>query len=123
MLSKVPDNYSVADDIIVPGTSLGGQNYRSLAGGGFYLKADDNARVFLNTGLQELQLDRLPSIRILCLDDPQVTSMVNNMLELWSRELGYYMNMEALSRSELTQRVNAGNYQVALAPILSLIHI
>ena len=117
VLSKVPDNYSVADDIIVPGTSLGGQNYRSLAGGGFYLKADANARVFLNAGLQELQLDRLPSIRILCLDDPQVTSMVNNMLELWSRELGDYMNMEALSRSELTQRVNAGNYQVALAPI------
>lgn len=104
VLSKLPDNYSVANDIIVPDTSLGGQNYRSLAGGDFYLKTDANSRVLLNTGLQELQMDRLPSVRVLCLDDPQVTSLINNMLELWSRELGYYINMEPLSRSELSQR-------------------
>lgn len=117
VLSKLPDNYSIANDIIVPDTSLGGQNYRSLAGGDFYLKADANSRVLLNTGLQELQMDRLPSVRVLCLDDPQVTSLINNMLELWFRELGYYINMEPLSRSELSQRVKSGNYQIALAPI------
>lgn len=117
VLSALPQNYTVADDIIAPGTTLGGESYRSQAGGGFYLKQDDNARKLLETGLVELGLERLPAIRVLCLDDPQTTAMVNNMLELWSRKLGYYINMVPLSRSELNSRIRTGDYQIALAPL------
>lgn len=117
VLSAMPKNYTIADDIIAPGTTFGGEKYRSLAGGGFYLKQDGKARTLLETGLRELELERLPSVRVLCLEDPQTAAMVNNMLELWSRKLGYYINMVPLSRSELDKRIRAGDYQMALAPL------
>lgn len=117
VLSAIPKNYTPAEDIIAPGTTLGGEDYRIQAGGGFYLKQDDQVRAMLDTGLTELELEKLPSIRVLCLDDPQVKGMVNNMLELWSRQLGYYINMVPLSRSELNRRVKSGDYQLALAPL------
>lgn len=64
-----------------------------------------------------MQKEELPSIRVICLDDPKVKNMVNNMLELWTKKLGYYFNMLPMTRSELERRVRNGDYQVALAPL------
>lgn len=113
----LPQGCSIADDLITPGMTLMGKNYRSLAGGGFYLKQDASAVQKAYAALKAAGKEKMPSVTVLCLDDPDIKKMVNEMLAAWNSAFGNYFNMEPLSRTELENRVNNGNYTVALCPI------
>ena len=94
-----------------------GTNYRTEAGSNFYLKQDDSAVQSIYTVLREQGLTKMPSITILCLDDPSVKQMVNEMIATWNEAFGNYFNMEPVSQSELEQRVSNGNYSIALCSV------
>ena len=94
-----------------------GTNYRTEAGGNFCLKQDNSAVQSINTALNEQGLTKMPSITILCLDDPSVKQMVNEMIATWNEAFGNYFNMEPVSQSELEQRISSGNYSIALCSV------
>ena len=116
VLQALPDNCTPGEDIVLPQATLLGQSYRDQAGGGFYLKQDDNAKALLQQGLTEAGLDRL-NLTVLCLDSSGFKQMATHMLEVWNRELGYYFNLEAVSLSELEQRIRSGDYEAVIAPL------
>ena len=89
-----------------------------MAGGGaFYPLQDTAAAQYLAAGIQELGLEALPKVTILCPDDPDVKLMVNEMLTEWNTQFDDYFNMEPLSDNELASRVSSGNYQIAICSI------
>lgn len=115
LLSHLPANTKAADDMIAPATTYMGENYRSASGASnLYLKGNDTALQTLQAGLSQLESDRLPNITILCPEGDEIKMMLNEMLTVWSTELGYYFSMEPLPEEELAQRVESGDYQIAL---------
>ena len=117
VLAHLPKNTSGADDILLPGTALLGENYRGLAGGPFYLTQDPNAAQTLAKGLGALGLQEMPSVSVLCPDDMNVKLMLNEMIIAWNAQFHNYFNLEALDESELLSRVASGNYQLAIYPL------
>ncbi len=117
VLSSLPETFAAGDHIILPGMTLGGEEYRPLAGGPFFPAETDNSAELLAAGLSELERQALPGVSILCLDDPSVRAMVNNMIETWNKTLGTYLNMQPLSQKDLEQAVQSGNYQLAFTSL------
>lgn len=115
ILSSIPENCEVINDIILDGLTVNGQNFREVAGSNLHLKADANAKNYIEAGLQKLK--SAPRFTILCLDTPEMKSIVSNMIESLNANLGYYFNMEPVSRSALKSRIASKNYQVAFLPI------
>jgi len=71
VLSSLPENYSQAQSVIPPQTTLSGENYRTLAGEcSLPAYEQGQGKAYLEAGLNELQLDSLPKVTILCLDSP-----------------------------------------------------
>lgn len=119
ILSHVPENYEIVNDIIIDGLVVNEQNYRDVSERNLYLKEDANAKDFLNAGIKELNLKTLPKVTILCLDTAAMKAIVSNMIEILNEKLEYYFNMEPVSENVLKSRVAASNYQIALLPIFT----
>lgn len=118
VLSHLPQGAVSADNIIPPDTKLFGKDYREQAGeGSFYPQQDPAAAQFLAAGLQELGLEALPKVTILCPDDPEVKLMVNEMLTEWNIQFDNYFNMTPLTDKELSSRITSGSYQIAICSI------
>ncbi len=123
VLSHLPVDTSAAENIILPGTTLDGANYRSMAGGPFYLKQDANAAQTLAAGISQLGLSQkesaaaLSSVTVLCPDDASVKLMVNEMIAAWNAKFHNYFNMEPMSESDLLSAVRSGNYDLAVYPL------
>ena len=66
LMQCIPSGCTQANDIIPPDMTFMGTNYRTEAGGNFYLKQDDSAVQSINTVLSEQRLTKMPSITILC---------------------------------------------------------
>lgn len=117
ILSSIPENCEISNDIVLDGLNANGDNFRNIAGNNLCIKEDSNAKNVLSLGIDQLQLRDLPSISILCLDTPIVKKIVSNIIENLNGKLGYYFNMEPVSKSTLISRVYSANYQIAFAPI------
>jgi len=121
VIKHLPKNMSVAENIIPPSTTWMGKSYRALASSGsFYLKQDKNAAALLTTGLAQLSLPKLPSISVICPDDPNVKLMLNEMIATWNTQFNYYFNMEPLSNDALAARIKSGNFEVAISSVQPL---
>lgn len=117
LLSSLPEALEPGDSLLLPDMTVNGEAYRPLAGGPFYLPESPEVPALLASGLNELGRSALPGISILCLDDPDLRIMVNNLIETWNKRLGTYLNLKPLSRAELERAMQSGSYQLALAPI------
>lgn len=117
ILSSIPENCEIANDIVINGLMANGQNFRDVAGNNLYLKEDSRAKLLLDSGVNSLKSKKLPTITIICVDTPIVKSIVSNILENLNANLGYYFNMEPVSKSVLMSRVTSSNYQIAFVPI------
>lgn len=117
ILSHLPENCKAADDIITPATTFMGSSYRKAVGSAMYAKADNNAVNGIPGALTALSLDALPSVAVLGPDDSNVKLMLNEIITSWNGKMGNYFNMKPLSQEDLTTKVAAGDYQIALYPI------
>lgn len=114
LLQYIPAGCTTADDIITPDMTFLGKNYRSFAGEDYYLRQDVTAVSAALSALSAQGLSKLPSLSVLCPDDPSIKKMVNEMLASWNTAFGTYFNMEPLSQTELENRVQTGDYAIAL---------
>lgn len=118
ILESVPENCSTVSDIILDNAKIDGKSYRSLVQDNLYIKYSDNAKITLQKGLNQLKLESLPKLTILCTDDEATQSIVNNIIETWNKLTGNYINKTPVTRSELNNYIDSGNYQVIIAPLI-----
>lgn len=111
------DRLHPTDDVAPSYLQFGGRRFRDSALGHLFTPFSIDARATLKTGLEQLGLDRLPSISILCLDDPDVRTLAGNILQCLNKSLESYLNMTPLSMEILNSKIQSKNYQVAIAPI------
>ncbi len=116
-IAHKPQDTTEADDILLPDTTLLGENYRKQAGGPFCLSQDASASQTLSAGLSELGLSQMDSVSVLCPNDENIKLMLNEMIICWNAQFHNYFNMETVDDSALVSKVQSGNYQIALYPI------
>lgn len=119
ILSELPENCKIANDILLDGIIADGKNFRELAGRDLVLKKDAEAKKYFDSGIEQQKLRSLPTVTILCRDTQGTKKITSNIIENLNRELGYYFNMEPLSEDALKSRIATKNYQIALMPILA----
>ena len=79
-----------------------------------YTLQDEEATQAIPSLLSELDLEQMPSITVICLDDPESVSVTNSFLAAWNRVLGNAYNLERLSYSDFQNRIASGDYEAAL---------
>lgn len=79
-----------------------------------YAMQDDSIVDIIPSLKSLLELDRIPSITVLCADDEVSISIANKMLMVWNDKLGNAFNIQPVSEAELKSRVAAGDYEAAL---------
>lgn len=113
--SLLADNTEVAYDIIPPVTKLNGMLYRELAGSGMKLKADPSlAYDLLKKGYAIQGRSSMPTITVICPNEENIIQMMQKLVQSWRDNLLIYVNLEPLDESTLNNRVNIGDYQIAL---------
>lgn len=117
VLSSIPENCEIANDILLDGLTLNGQNFRNISEKNLFLKPDPQAKNYLDSGMNQLKLKALPEVTILCLDRPDVKTITSNMIENLNSTLGFYFNMEPVAENVFKSRISSKNYQIAYLPI------
>lgn len=118
MPEKMPESCAKVSALIPDTAELNDQSYRKLAGEAAY-HPKNNPEQLLAAGLEELELDAIPNITILCTDDKNTQTYVNNLIETWNGFTGAYFNKKPVSDSELNEKIKSGNFQIAIASLKS----
>lgn len=114
----IPDNLEITNLLIPPAAAVLGQSYRSLAKrvtGLVYQR--DEAKELFETGLDRLELSKLPRSNMICLDTGQHRFLAGYLQRQWQKDLNLYINLEPLSEEKFYSRLNRGEYQLAILPV------
>lgn len=112
LLSRRPSAQE-APGIMAACVSWDGEDYYP-EGDSCYASRNDEIAQAIPSLLELLKLEKLPSITVICRDDPESIDVANGFLVSWNNKLGTSFNMEPLPDSEFQSRVAQGDYEAAL---------
>lgn len=104
---------AAASGIIPSGLTVGNAKYREKSAG-FDLSEDNKAAVrHLKAGLEALDMNDV-ELTVLC--TPEYETAVRTVMQNWQSLFGVSFNIsvEAVESTELSKRINEGNYQLAI---------
>lgn len=114
---NLPEKTTLADNLIPSDMTFREQSYRSLVGETVLLPFDASAPQAASARLAALEYDLMPSVSVLCADDEETKTLINQLIISWNREIGTYFNMTPMPENELRAAVAAGNYQIAFCAV------
>lgn len=119
LLKATPNSYIKTSHLIGEDVSVNGENYRNSVGDIFIETNDEPAQIYSKgtQSLTEQEIELKSTYTILYLDDTASSKLVTRIIEQWNKISGCYFNKQPLSRSELDQRLENGNYEIAIAPL------
>lgn len=112
------ENLRVYDRLIPPTISLFTEPYTAQTAVTSINQYDlQSAYLTYRAGMDELEADTLRKIQLLVPSDSNIPEMCGLLQQVWQSGLAISVNIEEVSRNELTSRLNRGDYQVALVPL------
>lgn len=112
------ENLRVYDRLIPPTISLFTQSYTEQTSVTTKNTYDPQAAYqSYRAGMDELEADTLRKIQLLVPSDSSIPEMCGLMQQAWQSTLAVSVNIEEVSRDELSSRLSIGDYQVALVPL------
>ncbi|EWM54708.1 hypothetical protein RF007C_02195 [Ruminococcus flavefaciens 007c] len=104
--------------IIPPAVDIVGRSYRDLASDRQFDIFDPQAAVgLLEKSKEELKIKSVDSVKII-VDASTVDSRYLHILsQSWQDSLGIYIGIEDLTSAEFRERIDSGNYSIALYPL------
>lgn len=79
-----------------------------------YASQNDEITQSIPSLLELMEWETVPSITVLCADDPESVAVANGFLVSWNAKLGNAFNIQPLPESTLRGRIAQGDYQAAL---------
>lgn len=111
------ENLRVYDRLIPPAISLFTESYAAQTSVDTVNTYNpQQAYQAYRTGMDELEADTLRKIQLLVPDDSGIPAMCGLLQQAWQGTLAVSVNIEEVSRNELTSRLSMGDYQIALVP-------
>lgn len=112
------ENLRVYDRLIPPTISLFTQSYTEQTSVTTKNTYDPQAAYqSYRAGMDELEADTLRKIQLLVPSDSSIPEMCGLLQQAWQSTLAVSVNIEEISRDELSSRLSIGDYQVALVPL------
>ena len=113
VISRMGEQYEEANGIMPKCIRWAGNSYQHP---GEVLYATQNRDISQEVVpvISSLDLERLPSITILCLDDAYSKHLANGIIVSWNQNLPNMFNLEPLSQEDYNRRLSTGDYQAAL---------
>ena len=103
------EGYAAPDAVL-----SGGEVYRSKENSLRFVSAGKDAAKRLADGLSRVGLSRMPTLTVLCADEPDQVELARFMIQCWQKNLGLYFRLEAVGASALAPRMRSGDYQIGL---------
>ena len=114
---KIEQNFRIAEAFVPPSVTLNGQNYRKTVGENFTGFEFDPAMAsdLFKTGLEELELTKLPTLTIICTEEfiPAMGFVQKSVQD----NLAVFINLIPVTEAELESAVASGNFDLALVPL------
>ncbi len=111
--SILPNGVSPAAYILPPSTQWNGSDYQAQSPELKLIKQDLKAA-------DGLSYDSIPSVTILCEDRQETKLIANQLITTWNKSFSRYLNIEPLSKSELTARISRGDYDLAILDVTAI---
>ncbi len=116
-ISGALSHYDIADCLVPLEVSLLEKCYREYAGIGFCIPYDaEKASAQFAAATSDIDREYLMGARIILTDDAQAQA-VSYIMQQWQRELGVYCKIEQLSSAEMEQRLQSGDFEIAVTGI------
>jgi len=103
-----------ASGIIPPDTRVDAVKYRDNVPETALLYDNNTAKQDFEKGLEELQIDSLPSDKILVCPELMDCSYLHEILQNWQHTFEFYIGIEEVTAAEYKERLQSGNYAIAL---------
>ncbi len=107
--------FATAEGYIPTDAVLSGNTaYRTPQNAVTFVCGGEDAAARLDEGLAAAKVHAMPTLTVLCEDEPHAIERAQYIIQSWQKHLGLYFHLEPLAASTLRQRVTAGDYQIAL---------
>lgn len=103
-----------ASGIIPPDTRVDAVKYRDNVPETALLYDNNTAKQDFEKGLEELQIESLPSDKILVCPELMDCSYLHEILQNWQHTFEFYIGIEEVTAAEYKERLQSGNYAIAL---------
>lgn len=105
-----------AKGFVPPASVLsGGEKYRNESNARVPVSKGREMLTALNAALREAGLTEMPQLTLLCPEDSYHQNLAQFIVQSWQKNLSVYFRIETLPQEELDARVQAGNYELAIA--------
>lgn len=104
---------------LVPGAAvlIDGSGYREQAGDLIPVRAESQSYALYRQGLGQLGVDRLSGLKVLVPEEEGWSQVYTAINQRWQRSLAAFFSVETLPRAELLERLESGDYDIALVPL------
>ena len=115
---RIGNDISIASGIIPPAVSLAGRSYRELASDSQFSSYNlEEAKKYLETAKQELNIGSVESIKILVNAETVNSGDLHILSQSWQETLGIYIGIEDVTADEFNRRIAEGDFSIALYPL------
>jgi oligopeptide transport system substrate-binding protein len=113
--NQTNDDVTPAYGIIPPAVTLLGRSYRELSSDIIYnIYDEDKAVSFCEAAKDELNAESFGTIRLLVCTGSVDSSYLHILTREWQDLLGFYVSIEEVTEDEYEERIESGDYQIAL---------
>lgn len=118
LVSEPDGDLQIAGGIIPPAVKFHGRSYRELVSDRqfFSYNAEEAVNCY-NTAKKELKTETFESVRILVNAEMINSSYLHILTQQWQETLGIYIGIEDVTSDEFYQRIEDGDYSIALYPV------
>ncbi len=116
--SELSDDLQIAGGIVPPAVKFHGRSYRELVSDKqfFSYNAEEAVNCY-NTAKKELKTENFENVRILVNAETVNSSYLHIITQHWQETLGIYIGIEDVTSDEFYQRIEDGDYSIALYPV------
>lgn len=112
----LPTGFECFGGAVAPRLMTDGKDYRQKPDYLPNLKSDKNARQALIDALKA-HSGKLPTLTLIYPEGMELKQTAARLAQYWQQQLGAVINIEAVAKNQLSARLSAGNYQLALCPL------
>lgn len=115
---SLPAGFVPAAGFVPPAATVsGGNKFRTDDNTLNFHTDTDAAREAMAAGLEALELTQFPGLTLLAAEDEESANLARYILQSFSKNLGVRCTLELIDSETLAARVQAGNYQLAIADV------
>lgn len=116
---RVPPQFRPTGSLVPHSAALMGEEYQDLASVQPIRYQPEEAAALFTAALERLELAALPKTTLLLPESADLAALGGYLQKVWQQELRQFINLEVLPDNEFQQRLEEGDFQMAITSLTS----